>query len=282
MAIKADDRPRVLVVARCGVVLQRLAQLLLTGALALGQLGCMTPVLGPHELTEEEKSLDQARARRDLGMDYLANGRNVIALRELLFSIEKNPDDAVTQLWLGEGYRRQRHHDKALAAMLRAVELNPDFREAHNNLAAFYLQLERYEDAIVHAQVLIDDPLYARPWNAFSNRGWAEFKLGRIGDARKSLETALEFRIDFWPASLNLGILERKAGNGVRAVKHFRRVIDHSVGHGPRSEASFRVAKILVSMGHRKKAIKYFSASVKTAPESSWAQESRDYLKTLR
>ncbi|MBW2388238.1 MAG: tetratricopeptide repeat protein [Deltaproteobacteria bacterium] len=267
---------------RCALVTRQTAQLLLAGALVLGQAGCMTPVLGPDELTEEEKVLDQAEARRDLGIDYLAKGQNVIALREFLFSVENNPDDPVTQLWLGEAYRRQRHDDKALAAMLRAVELDSRFREAHNNLSAFYLQLERYEEAIEHAQVLIEDPLYNRPWKAFSNRGWAQYKLERISEARTSLETALEFRNDFWPASLNLGILEAESGNTVKAVKQFRRVIENTAAQGPRAEASFRVAQILVSMGHRTKAIKYFTASVKTAPESTWAEESRDYLKILR
>jgi Tfp pilus assembly protein PilF len=263
-------------------IIRQLALLLLAGALVIGPTGCMIPVPNEDELTDQERVLDQARARRDLGMDYLSKGQNVIALREFLFSIENNPEDPVTQLWLGEAYRRQGHDDKALAAMQLAVELNPQFREAHNNLAAFYLQLERYEEAIVEAQILIDDPLYGRPWKAFSNRGWAELKLGRVADARKSLETALEFRSEFWPAALNLGILERESGNTVKAVKLFRKVIEVTEATGPRAEASFRVAQILVSMGHRKKAIKYFTASVKTAPDSSWAEESRDYLKILR
>lgn len=269
------------ITTRAGIA-SRLAQLLVAGALVFGQAGCMIPVLSPGELTDHERMLDQARARRDLGIDYLVKGQNVIALRELLFSVERNPDDPVTQLWLGEGYRRQGHDDKALVAMLRAVELDPVLREAHNNLAAFFLQLERYEEAIEHAQILIDDPLYGRPWNAFSNRGWAQFQLGRVAEARTSLETALEFHRDFWPAALNLGILEREAGDTVKAVKLFRTVIENTTSQGPRAEASFRVAQILVSVGHPKKAIKYFTASVKSAPESNWADESRDYLKTLR
>ena len=259
------------------------AQRVLALALLAGwQAGCMTPVPDPDELSLEEQQLDQAAARRDLGMDYLAKGQNALALRELDFSVKTNPDDPITQLWLGEGYRRQGHNDLALAAMKQSVALQPDFRVGHNNLAAFYLQMEQYENAIFHTQILIDDPLYARPWKAYSNRGWAEFKLGRIADARKSLEFALEFRHDFWPASLNLGILEQHAGKTVQAVKHFQRVISSPVGPGPKAEASFRIAQILVSMGHREKAIKYFTASVKTDPQSSWAADSRDYLKILR
>lgn len=259
----------------------RLAMTLSLGA-ALVQTGCMTLVVDPNLPSEAQQKLNRANARRDLGIDYLAKGQNAVALRELVFASESNPKDPKTQLWLGEGYRRQRHDDKALAAMLRAVDLKPDYQAAHNNLSAFYLQLQRYEDAITHAQILIDDPLYSRPWTAFSNRGRAEYSLGRIAQARASLTMALEFRPDFWPASLNLGILEHEAGNTMQAVKYLRRVIKDPVGHAPRAEASFHVAQILVSMGHREKAIKYFAAAVKTDPEGPWAEESRDYLKFLR
>ncbi|MFT5694305.1 MAG: Tfp pilus assembly protein PilF [Myxococcota bacterium] len=246
------------------------------------QFACMTPVLDADAVSESDQLLEQASARRDLGMNYLGKGQNAIALRELVFSVETNPNDPITQLWLGEGYRRQGHNDLALAAMLRSIELKPDFRDAHNNLAAFYIQLEDYENAIKHSQVLIDDPLYARPWKAFSNRGFAELRLGRIEDARKSLEIALEFRRGFWPASLNLGLLEHQAGQTVKAVQHFRKVIGSDVGDGPKAEATFHVGQILVSMGHREKAMKYFAASVKTDPDGRWAMESRNYLKILR
>lgn len=265
-----------------GIDGRRTLSLAFAAVLLAVQTGCMTPVPDPNELSESDQRLNQARARRDLGIDYLSKGQNAIALRELVFAVEINPDDPATQLWLGEGYRRQGHDDLALEAMTTAVRLDPQFRDAHNNLSAFYIQLEDYEKAIMHSQVLIDDPLYGQPWQAYSNKGYAEMKLGRIDEARKSLEIAAEFRQDFWPAYLNLGLLEKEAGNALTAVKHFQRVIKHPVGHGPRAEASFHIAQILVSMGHREKAIKYFTASAQTDPEGRWAEESRDYLKILR
>jgi type IV pilus biogenesis/stability protein PilW len=265
-----------------GVFSLRTASCFCAVAVLLSQTACMIPVIDPSEMTEDERKRDQARARRDLGIDYLSKGQNAIALRELVFAVKANPDDPATQLWLGEGYRRQGHDDLALAAMTEAVRLEPTYQVAHNNLSAFYIQLEDYENAVKHAQVLIDNPLYGQPWKAFSNRGYAQMKLGRIAEARESLETATEFRSDFWPASLNLGLLERDAGNKLKAVKHFQRVIRHPVGHGPRAEASFHIAQILVSIGHREKAIKYFTASAQNDPDGRWADQSRDYLKILR
>ncbi len=265
-----------------GVFSLRTASCFCAVAVLLSQTACMIPVIDPSEMTEDERKRDQARARRDLGIDYLSKGQNAIALRELVFAVKANPDDPATQLWLGEGYRRQGHDDLALGAMTEAVRLEPTYQVAHNNLSAFYIQLEDYENAVKHAQVLIDDPLYGQPWKAFSNRGYAQMKLGRIAEARESLEIATEFRKDFWPASLNLGLLERDAGNKLKAVKHFQRVIKHPVGHGPRAEASFHIAQILVSIGHREKAIKYFTASAQNDPDGRWADQSRDYLKILR
>ena len=265
-----------------GVFSLRTASCFCAVAVLLSQTACMIPVIDPSEMTEDERKRDQARARRDLGIDYLSKGQNAIALRELVFAVKANPDDPATQLWLGEGYRRQGHDDLALGAMTEAVRLEPTYQVAHNNLSAFYIQLEDYENAVKHAQVLIDDPLYGQPWKAFSNRGYAQMKLGRIAEARESLETATEFRKDFWPASLNLGLLERDAGNKLKAVKHFQRVIKHPVGHGPRAEASFHIAQILVSIGHREKAIKYFTASAQNDPDGRWADQSRDYLQILR
>lgn len=244
--------------------------------------GCFTPVLAPGELTASERDFARARARRDLGINYLSKGRNAIALRELLFAERIDPNDAITLLWMGEGYRRQGHNDKALGYMLRAVELQPDFQSAHQNLSAFYLQLEQYESASYHAQILIDDPLNPQPWTAFSNLGWAQYKLGNLGAARENLEMALDFRREFWPASLNLGILEKDAGHELKAIEHFVRVIEHPIGGAPESEANYRIGEVYIGLGHRRKAVRFFAASVVSEPESTWADQSRRYLKILR
>ena len=244
--------------------------------------GCASWYESPIDLADRALELEQARARRDLGIDYLGKGLNAVALREFMFSAEVNPDDSSTMLWMGEAYRRQGHNEKALEHMLRAVELQPTFQSAHQNLSAFYLQLEEYEKAIHHAQVLIDDPLNPHPWTAFSNLGWAHYKLGNVDEARDHFQMALDFRRGFWPASLNLGILEGEAGRKLEAIEHFERVIQHPVGGAPNSEANFRVAEVYVSMGHRRKAIRYFDAAVKSEPEGSWADQSRKYLALLQ
>jgi type IV pilus assembly protein PilF len=239
--------------------------------------GCVSQI----DREERAKELDQASARRDVGIDFLSNGKNAVALREFMFAEEINPDDAETMLWMGEAYRRQGHNDEALEYMLRAIDLQPSYQNAHQNISAFYLQIEDYEHAIHHAEILVADPLNTNPWTAYSNLGWAQYKLGEIKKARDNFQMALDFRRGFWPASLNLGILEGEAGHNLKAIEHFERVIQHGVGGAPNSEANFRVAEVYVSMGHRKKALRYFDAATKSEPDGTWADQSRKYISLL-
>jgi Tfp pilus assembly protein PilF len=75
--------------------------------------GCMQVVNSSRAQTDKAQ-VEQAMARRDLGLDHLKKGKNALALRELKFADELNPNDPETLLWLGEGYRRQGHNDTAL------------------------------------------------------------------------------------------------------------------------------------------------------------------------
>ncbi len=245
--------------------------------------GCMTEqVAGPNDYIPEHHVEEQARARRDLGIEYLSNNRVGIALRELLVAYDVDPDDPVTLLWLGEGYRRRGHHDHAVEYMQRALEINPGYQAAHLNLSGFYLQLEKWDKSLAHSQYLIDDPLYEGPWLAWSNKGWALYKLGRISDARDCFKQALAMQRDYWPANLNLGILEDTAGRDEQAVRHFERVLRFGARNGVGSETNYRLAKIHVGMGNRSEAISHFEASVEEDPNGSWADQSRDFLKMLQ
>ena len=52
----------------------------------------------------------------------------------------------------------------------------------------------------------------------FSNRGWAEYKLGRVGEARETFALTRKFNPVYWPALLNLGILESEQGRRLEAI----------------------------------------------------------------
>jgi tetratricopeptide (TPR) repeat protein len=243
---------------------------------ALGS-GCAS---GP---TDEElgKKLRIAVARRNLGVDHLASGRTPLAIRELQYSYSLNPDDPVTVQWLGEAYRRRGLLDKALDMLLESAAEDPADHDLNLNLAGIYVQLKRYPEAIHHSQILIDDPTFAAPWAALTNRGWAEFQMGLKQKARASFEEALEFRSKYWPARLNLGILENSEGHRLRAITNFEQVLERDLGRGAESEANYRLGEVYVTLGRRSKAVDHFKRSVARAPEGRWGKQSEEYLKLL-
>jgi len=248
---------------------------------ALGSLGCVTTVIdGPD--SQKAPPGRQAQTRRDLGIDHLARGRTAMAIRTLLEAESMNPDDHETHLWLGEAYRRKNMLDRAEAELLEALRLKPDFHATRINLTGLYIQMGRYEDAIRVSKALVQDPTFPTPWRALTNQGWAEYKLGRVQDARATLASALEFHPTFWPALLDMGIIENEQGNRLAALENFEQVMEQNPGPDVKAEVSYRMAEVFVAIGHRERAIRYFSDAIDSSPNGQWGKESKRYLKLLR
>lgn len=249
--------------------------------LGLVSLGCLTPV-EHSEVDEDQKRFEQAVAIRNIGVDHLNNWRLAMAIRELRRSQELNANDALTLVALGQAYAHRGLLDDAEQVLLRALDADPEFQEAYMSLSALYIQMERFEEAIPYAQHLIEDPTFQTPWRAFNNRGWAELKEGRLAEARKSFRDALDYRGYYWPARLNLGILDSLEGRNLDAIKGFSWVLEENSGYGAQSEAAYRLGEIYVSLGSRERAVEHFSSSAELDPYGRWGRRSKDYLKLLQ
>jgi Tfp pilus assembly protein PilF len=254
--------------------------LLATGCASAPKAEVVQPSM-KDQLNEWEKET-RSRAHYDLGVDHLARGQDAQALREFLAAAEYQPDDPWIQLGLGECYRRKSLYPDSERHLLRAVELKPQFQTAQLNLSALYAHMQRYEESAVWAQKLIDDPTYPAPWRAYSNLGWAQFRLGRVEQARKSFETALEYDPGFWPAHLNLGILEAEAGRKLEAIENFEKVLANDPGAFAEAEARYRMGELFVSLGNRGRAVEQFAAAAENPSGGSWGKKSQDYLKLLQ
>ncbi len=246
--------------------------------LALTATGCASSGGGP-AVTPKDARI--ALAKRNVGIDYLGSGRTPMAIRELQLAAELNPDDPVTIHWLGEAYRRRGLLDRALEHFLRAAEGIPGDPDLLLNLTGLYMQLKRYPEAIERSQILIDDPTFAAPWKAYTNKGWAELQLGYTQDARANFEEALAYRPTYWPARLNLGILDSQEGRQLQAIANFQRVLERRLGRSAEAETNYRIGETYVSLGRRAKAVEYFKVAAERAPDGRWGRDSEEFLKLL-
>lgn len=218
----------------------------------------------------------------DLGVDYLRNGNPAMAVRELQAALAIDPNHARIHHALAEAYRVTGRFPEAEAHLQRAVQLEPSYQGARLSLSALYIQMDRYEEAIQESQPLVADPTFPGPWRALTNVGWAQIKLGRDDEARKSLEEALTMRPGYWPALLNLGILDSKEGRRQEALEKFTRVLESKPGASAEAETNYRLAEIYVSMGDRTRALEHLAVVIEGQPSSDWGRRSREYRNLLQ
>jgi len=256
-----------------------LSVLLTTVLLAVGpMLGCVTstPVVDP------DLDLKRARSHYDLAVDHIENGRIELALRDLLAAERLDPANPRIQHGLGAAYLAKGKLDEAEVHLLQAVAIRPDYHDARFNLSTLYLAKERYADSIEHARYLFDDPTYASPWRAVTNWGWADYKLGRVPEGRERLEQAINFNSRYWPALLDLGILESEQGRKLEAIERFTETLELKPGPSAEAEVNYRLGEIYVSMGNHDRAVGHLRTAVVKAPSGRWGKKSEEYLKLLR
>jgi tetratricopeptide (TPR) repeat protein len=230
---------------------------ILAAALIVSSVGCLTPDVVS---TDGERSVTEAIAKRDLGIDYLSSKRTAMAIRELRASIRLDPSDPQTNLWLGEAYRRRGRTEDAEAYLLDAIRLVDDDDEdelmtqqaARLTLSALLSQMGRFEDSLEHCE-------------------------------ETHFEEALEFFPKFGPALLNLGILQAEQGHALVAINTLERALDSGrLSASALGEANFRLGEIYVGLGRRDKAVEHFRVATTKAPFADWGTQSQAYLDLLR
>ena len=244
-------------------------------------LGACTSVPGPATPPEPLAS-DVAAARRNIGIDHIVNGRIPLGIRELRHALTLREDDAMTHLWLGQAFLMKGRLPEAESHAERSLALDSGSHEARLNVAVVYIHTGQFELAIAESDVLIDDPTFATPWRALTNRGWAQLKLERRGEARESFEDALEFHPNYWPAMLNLGILAQVEGDYAGSLQSLEGVLSVAPGGGPEAEAHYRLAEACVSLGHRERALRHLGQAIEVSPNGRWGRQSREYLALLQ
>jgi len=253
----------------------RLLVLIVTAVLAAG---CATGGLS----ADEEANAKRARSHYDIGVDHVSNGRVEIGLREFLAAAALAPRNAQYQHALGAAYVQKEHYVEAEQHLRRALEIAPEYHDARFNLSVLLLGLGRFEEARVEADRLYADPTFPGPWQALSNRGWAEYKLGRVEEARETFALTRKFNPVYWPALLNLGILESEQGRRPEAIQLYEAVLAQRPGPGAEAEVNYRLGEIYVSLGKRSRAVEYLTAAVVKAPSGRWGKKSEEALKLLR
>jgi len=151
-------------------------------------------MLGACASTPEEGVNTQkaAELNAQLGLRYMQQGKNDLALEKLNKARQYNDESVEAHHYLAELYRRLDEREKADEHYEIALDLEPENSSIHNNYGVFLCNAGRYDDAEEQFLEVVKNPVYN----------------GRAATYE------------------NLGLCMREGGKNVRAEKYFRKALD--------------------------------------------------------
>ncbi len=141
------------------------------------------------------------------GLALMSLGRLDEAENVLLSVNHTLPNDELVLHFLGVIALSRRDMEQAINYFQGALKILPDYADAHNNLAAAYVELGRFTEALPHLQRA--SSLRPQDPSIHTNVGMALVRLGRTQEARTEFQRALALSPDYSPARAELTQLDR-------------------------------------------------------------------------
>jgi Tfp pilus assembly protein PilF len=236
-------------------------------------------VLGSCVHVPTDKERQGAEAHYDLGINAQSNGDVRSALKEFEESLKLDPDFAdahnAIAVLLHISFDRK---DDAEKHYKQALEIRPSFSEARVNLGNLYLDQGRLDEAIALYEQALNDMLYATPYIAEANLGWAYFKKGNSPQALEHLRASVTHNPEFCLGYKDLGLVQDARGDLSAACTEFGRFVRAC----PKvAEAHQLLGSCLVRQGRVPEARASFDACVENAADPS-QQRVREQCVRLR
>jgi tetratricopeptide (TPR) repeat protein len=121
------------------------------------------------------------------------------AIRLYQASLELHPT-AEAHTFLGWTYSMLGRHEQAIEECHRAIAVDPDFGNPYNDIGAYLLEMERWEEALPWFEKAIVAPRYDARVYPFVNKGRALEHLGRTWEALQAYRQAMKVSPDYQPA----------------------------------------------------------------------------------
>ena len=123
------------------------------------------PVLEP---VDDQKAAD---LNAELGLRYMMQGKDKLALEKLKRALSYEPDSAKANHYIAELYRRLDRPDKAERHYRTALDNAPNDSALHNNFGVFLCSRDRFDEAENQFLQVLKDPVYTGRAETYENLG---------------------------------------------------------------------------------------------------------------
>lgn len=128
-----------------------------------------------------------------IGTGHLEQNNIPAAFRELQIAVQLDPNNVVALNNLGLAYKARKMPKEALESLDKALKVQPAFTDAKINKAIILVDENRFSEAIEILKESSNDLTYQEPEKAFSQLGFAYYKMQNYKEALKTFERALYF-----------------------------------------------------------------------------------------
>jgi len=214
----------------------------------------------------------EAKARMEMGVNYLRQNDSPAAMKELARARELDPDNPEIDMVLGIAYQARGDYPNAEKFLRRAIDKKPDYSDAHNNLGFLLSAQGRSKDAIREYEKAVANVVYQTPEVACTNmaeeyRRMKDYKkaeeqyrraisfnsryaaayrglstvqtaTNRWPDAAKTLGECTAFAPEFWACWMDLGNVQLRLGKKRDALASFKQVLSGSTDPAQRKKAA--------------------------------------------
>ncbi|MBF0242717.1 MAG: tetratricopeptide repeat protein [Desulfamplus sp.] len=231
----------------------------------------------------DSQQLQMAKATKELGEAFMAEGNYTSALNEFLKAEKLIPTDPYLHNDLGLTYMAKKRFDLAETHFKKAIELNPEYIPAQNNLGSAYLKQQKWELAIECFKAISDNLLYATPHYPLSNLGWAYLGKRDTNLAKEHFLMALEAEPNFINAIHGLATTYIETSELQAAFNLLTDAINKNDGKGAIVSILYAdMARVYEANRQFDKAKESWQKVVDIAPSASGiAQEANERLKQL-
>lgn len=221
----------------------------------------------------------KARPHYTMGLSFLQSQNPTMALREFLKAVDENPDDPQIHAGLARAYQLKKAYLLAEQHYLKALSLSDNDPTYQNNLAALYISMERWDQAIDYFDKASANLLFMRPELALMGTGYAYYRKGDYPTALRAYKEALSIAPRL--AVLQFHIAETYAATSrvKLALASYEKALFYDSTY---SEARYQYAVLLLKENKVELAKEMLATIVEQAPLSDWGSKATEFLEVLK
>lgn len=170
---------------------------------------------------ESKESL--AQIYTNLGLAYMQQGDNGIALEKFLKALEQDADYADAHHYAASAYQQQGQLEKADQHYRRALRLDAENPMLQNNYGTFLCDRDQYPDAEKLFLDIAKNPRYATPELAYENAGLCALRQGDAQKAERHFRAALGINSKLPSALYQMALLMYDAEQPLSARAYLQR-----------------------------------------------------------